>query len=243
MGRSLVSRGAWAGLLIGAMALGACVPVELPAPQPQSDPVASAPKPAAEASARAFVGVVEDMEPVIERECRARAPGLDCDFQIVVDTRAGLPPNAYQTLDRNNRPLIAFTTALIADVENADEVAFILGHEAAHHINGHLARTQQNAVAGAVFGTILAGVLGADASGIDAATELGATVGARSYSKDFELEADQLGTIITWRAGYNPERGARYFTRIPDPGNRFLGTHPPNAQRIETVRRTLATLR
>jgi len=44
------------------------------------------------------------------------------------------------------------------------------------------------------------------------------------------------------RAGYNPVRGAQFFTRIPDPGNRFLGTHPPNAQRIETVRRVNAQL-
>lgn len=41
---------------------------------------------------------------------------------------------------------------------------------------------------------------------------------------------------------YDPLRGAEFFTRIPDPGNRFLGTHPPNAARLETVRRTAAAL-
>ena len=55
--------------------------------------------------------------------------------------------------------------------------------------------------------------------------------------------SNALGTVLTWKAGYDPERGAAFFARIPDPGNRFLGTHPPNAARIETVRRTLATLR
>ena len=54
--------------------------------------------------------------------------------------------------------------------------------------------------------------------------------------------ADKLGTIITHKAGYNPVRGAEFFTRIADPGNRFLGTHPPNAARIDTVRQTAATL-
>jgi predicted Zn-dependent protease len=72
--------------------------------------------------------------------------------------------------------------------------------------------------------------------------DIGAGVGARSYSKNFELEADGLGTVITHRAGFNPVKGAEYFTQIPDPGNRFLGTHPPNAQRIETVRRVAAGL-
>ena len=67
------------------------------------------------------------------------------------------------------------------------------------------------------------------AAGVDEATKLGAQVGARSYSKDFELEADALGTVITHRAGFSPLKGAAFFTRIPDPGDRFLGTHPPNA--------------
>ena len=61
-------------------------------------------------------------------------------------------------------------------------------------------------------------------------------------SKEFELEADALGTIITSRAGYQPVVGAQFFNRIPDPGNRFLGTHPPNSQRIATVERTAAGL-
>lgn len=77
---------------------------------------------------------------------------------------------------------------------------------------------------------------------MDAATNVGASVGARSYSKEFELEADALGTVIARKSGYNPVRGAEYFTRIPDPGNRFLGSHPPNAQRIETVRRVNSQL-
>ncbi|MFT5342626.1 MAG: putative Zn-dependent protease, partial [Paracoccaceae bacterium] len=58
----------------------------------------------------------------------------------------------------------------------------------------------------------------------------------------FELEADQLGTVITYYAGYNPLVGAQFFAHIPDPGDRFLGTHPPNAARLATVRRTSAQL-
>lgn len=71
---------------------------------------------------------------------------------------------------------------------------------------------------------------------------MGGALGARSYSKDYELEADELGTIITARSGYDPIKGAAFFTRIPDPGDRFLGSHPPNGQRIATVRRTVANM-
>ena len=193
-------------------------------------------------SARSFLRVVRTVEPVAERECRTRTSGINCDFNLVVDDRPNQPANAYQTEDRAGRPVIAFTLALIADARNEDELAFVLGHEASHHIAGHIARQQQNAVAGAVIFAGLATLSGGDASAVETAQRLGAQVGARTYSKDFELEADALGTVITTRAGYNPLRGAEFFARIPDPGDKFLGTHPPNASRLDTVRRTAAGL-
>ena len=110
------------------------------------------------------------------------------------------------------------------------ELAFVLGHETAHHIAGHIERQQQNAVAGAVIFAGLATLTGAATPmRFGRRKKLGAQVGARTYSKDFELEADALGTIITAKAGYNPIRGAEFFTRIPDPGDK-LPWHPP-AQR------------
>lgn len=189
-----------------------------------------------------FRQVVARVEPVAERECRARAKGINCDFNVVLDDRPNRPPNAFQTLDKNGRPILAFTKSLIADVRNTDELAFIFSHEASHHIQKHIPRQQQSAAAGAILLGGLATLAGAGSSAVEAATNVGATVGARSYSKEFELEADALGTVIAKKSGYNPVRGAEYFTRIPDPGNRFLGTHPPNAQRIETVRRVNSQL-
>jgi len=190
-------------------------------------------------AARNFTAVVRRVEPVAEQICRQRTQGVNCDFKIVVDDRPNQPPNAFQTLDRSGRPIVAFTVALIAEAQNQDELAFVMGHETAHHIAGHIPRTQQSALGGMIIGGIAAAVLGAD---VKSGQDLGATVGARRYSKDFELEADSLGTRISARAGYNPLRGAQYFNRIPDPGNRFLGSHPPNAQRMEVVRRTAAGL-
>ncbi|WP_299375059.1 M48 family metallopeptidase [uncultured Tateyamaria sp.] len=193
-------------------------------------------------TARAFADVVRRVEPVAERECRARTNGVNCDFKILVDDRRGQPPNAFQTLDDDGRPIIVFTLALLDEARNTDEIAFVMGHEAAHHVRGHIARQRQNAAAGAVIFGGLATLTGGDPSAVQSAQRIGAQVGARTYSKDFELEADALGTVITARAGYDPVAGAEFFNRIPDPGDRFLGTHPPNAQRIETVRRTAAGL-
>ena len=212
------------------------------APVPLSTPAVEIPR-SDRAMARAFVDVVNRLEPVAERECRQRAPRLNCDFLIVVDDRPGQPANAFQTVDDAGRPIIAFTLALIADARNTDEIAFVMAHEAAHHIENHLEQQRRNATLGAVVFGQLAGVTGGNPDSVRTAQELGAAVGARSYSKDFELEADRLGTIIAFKAGYNPVRGADFFFRVPDPGDRFLGTHPPNAQRVQMVRDTAAGLR
>ena len=188
-----------------------------------------------------FKAVVARMEPVAETICRQRvSANVNCDFKIVLDTDPRKPSNAYQSQEASGRPVLTFTLALLADARNSDEIAFVLGHEAAHHIRGHLAETRQTAMTGAILAGGLAAILGGGQVAVDTAVDLGGTVGARAFSKDHELEADALGARITYQAGYDPLRGAEFFSRIPDPGDRFLGSHPPNAQRIETVRQTVA---
>lgn len=189
-----------------------------------------------------FRQAVTRVEPAAEALCRQQAPRVNCDFLIRVDPDPRKPPNAFQSLDRSGRPILTFTRSLIADARNADEIAFVIGHESAHHIEQHLARQRQSATAGALVGGLIGAAIGADSNTVDGLSRAGAQVGARRFSKEHELEADALGTIITARAGYDPVRGAAFFTRIPDPGDRFLGTHPPNADRIATVRRVASSL-
>jgi len=231
-----------AALLLAALSACAVAP-SAPAPQ-RPTPIGSAPSNVGQLPVRTlvrnFTTVVERVEPVSEAICRQQNPRINCDFRIVVDDDPRAPPNAFQTLDRNGRPIIAFTASLINETRNQDELAFVMAHEAAHHIRGHLARARQNAQVGAAIAGLIFG--GQSTASQEAAQQIGATIGARSYSKDFELEADALGTIIADAAGYNPLRGAEFFTRIPDPGNRFLGTHPANADRIATVQRVAAGL-
>ncbi|MDJ1006814.1 MAG: M48 family metallopeptidase [Paracoccaceae bacterium] len=224
-------------------ALGACAEIVVTEAPRSTAPQEPAPPRVGRAQTEAnFRTVVARMEPVAERECRRRTSGVNCDFRVVVDDRPNQAPNAFQTLDDNGRPIIGFNTALIADARNQDELAFIFGHEAAHHIEGHIPQSQRSAMGGALAGAVLAGALGLDAGAGQTVTDIGATVGARRYSKEFELEADALGTVIAARAGYDPLVGARFFQRIPDPGDQFLGTHPPNAERIRTVERVAAGL-
>ena len=227
-------------ILLLALALSAC---EAAAPGRVRAPVADAPALDAGTAAQTFIEVVAAVEPVAERECRRLAPaGTRCDFIVAVNRDLRAPPNAFQSRTEAGQPVVTFTVAMIAQAANADEMAFVLGHEAAHHILGHLTRQAENAAAGAAILAGLAGAPGASAADIADAEQIGAILGARSYSKEFELEADRLGTVISLRAGYDPVLGAAYFARIPDPGNRFLGSHPPNAARMGVVMDTARRL-
>jgi Zn-dependent protease with chaperone function len=190
-----------------------------------------------------FVAVVERVEPVAEALCRERSVGINCDIQIVVDDRPGQAPNAFQTVDRAGRPIVGFTLALIADARNADEIAFVMGHEAAHHILNHIPKRQESAAEAARLAGEFARANGASPGDIRRAEAFGAEVGARSYSKEFELEADATGAEIAMLAGYDAVKGAAFFSRLPDPGDQFLGSHPPNAERQAQVARVVARLR
>lgn len=245
----------WRGMAAAsalALTLAGCAPVVVTSPGPVAAPApaqvvvpptsASVDIPqTAQGAAMSFASVLRSMEPAVERECvQRRQTPINCDFQFVVDDRRGLEPNAFQTLDNNGRPIIGFTLSLIAAARNTDELAFVVGHEASHHILNHIDQKAGAATAGAVILSGIAAASGADPAAIQAAQRMGAQVGARYYSKDWELEADYLGAIVTMNAGYNPMRGAEFFKRMPDPGDRVLGSHPSRAQRQAQVARAVA---
>jgi predicted Zn-dependent protease len=225
-------------------ALAACVLLAAcAAPQPRQVLPAGSGLAGVESQARGFVEVQQRLEPVAEAECRRRNPQANCDFLILVDDRPGMPPNAFQTLDRQGRPILAITTALIVRSRNADELALVMAHEASHHIAGHLAQLDRTASVGAAtFGRIAAQAAGATPELIRQAQVVGAQVAIRSYSKEWELQADRLGAIVAAQAGFDPVLGAEFFRRIPDPGNRRWGTHPSNAERIAAVQQAAAEM-
>jgi Zn-dependent protease with chaperone function len=244
----VIGRGWFMGLVGAALALSACAPVPVGAPQPLPPvvqapvlPAPSAPhEPTPDGAARSFVQVMRRMEPAVQQDClNRRTRPISCDFIFVVDDRPGLEPNAFQTIDRNGRPIVGFTLSLVAQTRNPDEIAFVVGHEAAHHILNHLDRKSGASTAAAVVLGSIASAYGGDSTAVERAQAIGASVGARYYSRDWELEADYLGSIITIVAGYDPINGSRLFERIPDPGNHVLGTHPSRAQRLAQVRRAV----
>lgn len=215
-----------------------------PGPQnPSAQGVAPKRAVATDAATRQFVAVARRIEPVAVSTCQARQPRGSCNFVILIDERAGQPVNAFQTVDRSGRPILVFTRSIVEEFRNADEMAFVLGHEAAHHIENHLYERAQTAGALSAVLEAAAAASGVPSAGRASAGQLGELVGSRVFSKQFELEADALGTVIAKRAGFDPVRGSQFFTRLPDPGDQFLGSHPPNSDRVRVVQQVAAQLK
>ena len=236
----------------------ACGPAyEVPvAGGPSVLPPSSAPSPAGSGRrASDFATVIARVEPSAEAFCREQvpqAPPAYCDFRIYLDTNPRTPPNAYQTQGDDGRPVVVVVASLLAEMQSNDELAFVLSHEMSHQIAGHLDKQQQQQVLGALIMGGLAAAAGnayggvASDDSIRRAMDAGAYLGARAYSQTYEFEADTLGTYITARAGYSPERGADIFGRpaLANPGGpAILASHPGSGQRQAVVAQVAAEVR
>ena len=237
-------------LVLALFALTACEVTTSPGGDAARQPASSPPSgfrqtKSAQQGIRDYERVARRIEPVAERVCREtnpNAPRTFCDFRITVDRRDKQGPNASQSIGRDGRPVIAFNMAMLVTVENDDELAFILGHEAGHQVARHLVKANAAGNLGAaILGSIFS-ASGASQQQVKDAAGLGGFLGARAYSKEHELEADVIGTYIAHFSGYDPLRGAQSFRRFTGGGG-FLSTHPPSPQRFSTVERTVARIR
>ena len=147
---------------------------------------------------------------------------------------------------------IFITKGMLALDLTDDELAALLGHEIAHVTARHSAQRQTRATGAGVLatiGTIGAAILGGQAAGqlAQQVTGVGAQAYLAGYSRDQELEADQLGIRYLARAGYEPRAMATFLEKLNDeselqrrlagqegePGLSWFATHPRTLDRVE----------
>ena len=170
----------------------------------------------------------------------ARASGdrrFDYHFYVVREAQ----PNAF-TIPGG---YVFVNSGLLRMLDSEDELAAVLAHEVAHSVLRHVSKMFDQAVrvSLATLAMLVAGVVLAKDAKARGAIGTGAAAMAQSimlrYSRENEIEADQLGTSIAQKAGYRPEamtsflkkiyRWSRYVSpEVPS----YLSTHPAVADRI-----------
>lgn len=135
----------------------------------------------------------------------------------------------------------------ITAAENEAELAGVMAHEMAHVYMQHSAKQQEKSsllgglagLAGAIAGS-MGGTWGTLAqSGI----QFGAGTLMLKYSRGDEAQADAVGAIILWKAGYNPVALADFFEKIAEQGGngpQFLSDHPNPGNRRAAIEHEIA---
>ncbi|WP_275097190.1 M48 family metallopeptidase [Sedimenticola hydrogenitrophicus] len=143
--------------------------------------------------------------------------------------------NAYADGDR-----VYITSGLLRFAERDEEVALVLAHEIAHNALNHIEAKIENARSASIF-DLVAAAYGINTSG------LFARLGANTYSKEFEGEADYLGLYILARAGFSLDGLDGFWQRMASEdlhSNRdsILRSHPITAERAVAIRQSIAEI-
>lgn len=146
---------------------------------------------------------------------------------------------------------------LLSYIEREEEIAFILGHEIAHALLDH-SRTKvsseqtRNTVSSATW----LGSIALDLMGFNGAADLTrAAVNVANltshyfltqpWGRDQELEADKLGLIINYLAGYNVSYAPSFWKRFSEENLNdfdFFSTHPSDEKRIQILNESLSEI-
>jgi predicted Zn-dependent protease len=170
-------------------------------------------------------------------ECNERARQWDWEVNLIgsQDLNAFCMPGGK----------IAFFYGILSKLQlSDDEVATIMGHEAAHALLEH-AREQMGKNAVTQGGLRLgAALLGLGNLG-DLAANVGAQLLSLTFSRSDESEADALGLVMSARAGYDPRAGVTLWQKMMGASGgknppKILSTHPTNQDRIRDIEGRMA---
>jgi beta-barrel assembly-enhancing protease len=158
-------------------------------------------------------------------------------------------PGGYLFLERG----------LLEAADDESELAGVIAHEMAHDAARHANKLMKKATIASIFyqaAQIAAVVLTGGVAGIGTyyALQYGfyglglvLNLNLLGVSREFEMEADQLGVQYAWNAGYDPSGFTRFFDKIATRegyvnGASWFRTHPPFYQRMVDTRREIMFL-
>jgi len=137
------------------------------------------------------------------------------------------------------------TTGLLILAQNDDQLAAVIGHEAAHVVARHAAERYSQTALAQTGVQIASGVSGQYGQAVGALGGIGAQVGVLlPFSRRHELEADRIGVDFMQRAGYRPREALTLWRIMAAAGGasapEFASTHPSDSTRIAALEAYLA---
>lgn len=128
----------------------------------------------------------------------------------------------------------------------ADEaqLAGVMAHEMSHVIMQHSAKQASKAETTGLLAGLAGAVLGATTGGVVGQLgQMGIQMGAQGmmlkYSRTDESQADAVGAIILYKAGYNPQAMADFFQTLESQNNgappQWLSDHPDPGNRSQAI--------
>lgn len=129
-------------------------------------------------------------------------------------------------------------TGLIKFLEDADDLAGVLGHEIAHADLRHSSRNLQKTYGVQILLSILLGQDPGQLSQI--AGQIAGTIAGLSFSREFEAEADDRAVEYNANTIYACDGVKNFFQKLEDEGAaggtpEFLSTHPSPTTRIADI--------
>jgi predicted Zn-dependent protease len=126
--------------------------------------------------------------------------------------------------------------------DNEAELAGVLAHEMSHvymqHSIKQMKKTQRTQVLAGLLGAVLGTMGGAAGTLGQLGAGLAGGVLTMRYSRADEAQADAVGAIIMYKAGYDPHYMAKFFQKLAgmsDSGPQFLSDHPNPGNRMQAI--------
>ncbi len=134
---------------------------------------------------------------------------------------------------------IAFYYGILDQLQlNDDEVAMIMGHEAAHALREHARERMGKTAATRIGASALSALLGLGQAG-DTVLNMGGQLLTLRFSREDESEADLVGLELAARAGYNPRAGVTLWQKMANAAKgappQWMSTHPSGPTRIKDI--------
>jgi predicted Zn-dependent protease len=193
----------------------------------------------------------------VEREMRVVKDPVVVDYVRGLGRRlvaAGGPQPFQLTFNVVNDPEVnAFAgpggyvyvhTGLLLTARNSSELVAVMAHEISHVTLRHISKTVERQQQAAGLGAIVQ--IATDSQTLGRVAGVGAGIANLRYDRRAEADADYNGVVLMLRAGHDPRGMITMFQLLQGEesggGGGFLSSHPGTGQRIENIRRNIASL-